>query len=121
MKNDEIFKMFTEKNLEETKIERVIKHLRKNLKNKFFEPEEKKKENLLEIFMSNQNNKLIINIVLYIRKRLENLKNLKKDLYNKQINDFKLKEEFKDVDKNIKNSIQQELVKKCLFGTNINI
>ena len=121
MKNDEIFKMFTEKNLEETKIERVIKHLRKNLKNKFFEPEEKKKENLLEIFMANQNNKMIINIVIYIRKRLENLKNLKKDLYNKQINDFKLKEEFKDVDKNIKNSIQQELVKKCLFGTNINI
>ena len=121
MKNDEIFKMFTEKNLEDNKIERVIKHLRKNLKNKFFEPEEKKKENLLEIFMSNQNNKMLINIVLYIRNRLENLKNLKKDLYNKQINDFKLKEEFKDVDKNIKNSIQQELVKKCLFGTNINI
>ena len=60
-------------------------------------------------------------MLLYIRKRLDVLQYVSEKLIENQIKTFKEKEKFMEDNYNITSYMQNELVKKCLFGTNINV
>ena len=60
-------------------------------------------------------------MLLYIRKRLDVLQYVSEKLIENQIKTFKEKEKFMEDNNNITSYMQNELVKKCLFVTNINV
>ena len=58
--------------------------------------------------------------MLYIRKRLDVLQFVSDQIINDMITSFKEKEKFTEDNKlSVKVSMQNELVKKCLFGANM--
>ena len=61
-------------------------------------------------------------MLLYIRKRLDVLQYVNEKLIQEQIKIFKEKEIHNDeINNSIRAYMQNELVKKCLFGTSINV
>ena len=111
-------KMFVEKNVEDNKEQAFIENLRDCL---FGRGSLDDSDNLLKIFQGDEQQKIIFKLILYIRKRINDLTFIKKKLIEEQINIFKEKNEKKENELNIKQLMQKELVKKCLFGSSENI
>ncbi len=80
---------------------------------------DKNEKQILKIFKTTQ--RQIFSLLLYIRKRLDVLKYVCEKIIEEQIKAFKDKEAFYEDNNTIKAFMQNELVKKCLFGTTINI
>ena len=117
-RNEETIKMFGEKTLEDNKEEAFIENLRDCL---FGRGSLDNTDNLLKIFQGDEQQKIIFKLILYIRKRLNDLSFIKKKLIDEQINIFKEKNDQKENELNVKQLMQKELVKKCLFGSSENI
>ena len=117
-RNEETMKMFCEKNMEDNKEEAFINNLRDCL---FGRGSLDNTDNLLKIFQGDEQQKIIFKLILYIRKRLNDLTFIKKKLVEEQINIFKEKNDQKENELNVKQLMQKELVKKCLFGSSENI
>jgi len=117
-RNEETMKMFVEKNVEDNKEQAFIENLRDCL---FGRGSLDNSDNLLKIFQGDEQQKIIFKLILYIRKRINDLTFIKKKLIEEQINIFKEKNEKKENELNIKQLMQKELVKKCLFGSSENI
>ena len=117
-RNEETMKMFGEKTIEDNKEQAFIENLRDCL---FGRGNLDNTDNLLKIFQGDEQQKVIFKLILYIRKRLNDLNFIKKKLIEEQINIFKEKNERNEIELNVKQLMQKELVKKCLFGSSENI
>ena len=117
-RNEETMKMFGEKTIEDNKEQAFIENLRDCL---FGRGSLDNTDNLLKIFQGDEQQKVIFKLILYIRKRLNDLNFIKKKLIEEQINIFKEKNERNEIELDVKQLMQKELVKKCLFGASENI
>ena len=117
-RNEETMKMFGEKTIEDNKEQAFIENLRDCL---FGRGNLDNTDNLLKIFQGDEQQKVIFKLILYIRKRLNDLNFIKKKLIEEQINIFKEKNERNEIELDVKQLMQKELVKKCLFGASENI
>ena len=108
-----------ERGIEEAKIIELIHSLRQGLFGRF--KTDKNEKQILKIFKTNNTQRQIFSLLLYIRKRLDVLQYVSEKIIEEQIKAFKDKEEFYEDNNTIKAYMQNELVKKCLFGTAINI
>ena len=82
---------------------------------------DKNEKQILKIYKTNNAQRQIFGFLFYIRKRLDVLQYVSEKIIEEQIKAFKDKEEFYEDNNTIKAYMQNELVKKCLFGTAINI
>ena len=108
-----------ERGIEEAKIIELIHSLRQGLFGRF--KTDKNEKQILKIFKTNNTQRQIFSLLLYIRKRLDVLQYVSEKIIEEQIKSFKEKESFFEDNNTIKVYMQIELVKKCLFGTAINI
>jgi hypothetical protein len=108
-----------ERGIEEAKIIELIHSLRQGLFGRF--KTDKNEKQILKIFKTNNTQRQIFSLLLYIRKRLDVLQYVSEKIIEEQIKAFKDKEEFYEDNNTIKAYMQNELVKKWLFGTAINI
>ena len=119
-KNQDIFnRINAEKGIEEAKFIELIQNLREGLFGRF--KTDKNEKQILKIFKTNNTQRRVFSLLLYIRKRLDVLQYVSEKLIENQIKTFKEKEKFMEDNNNITSYMQNELVKKCLFGTNINV
>ena len=118
-KNEETLKMFVDKNIEEKKDEALIKGLREHLFGKNKRGNEERE--LLKIFQGDEKQKRIIGLILYIRERMDYLENIRKNMIEEQIINFKERQDVNEINLDVKQLMQKELVKKCLFGSSSNI
>ena len=118
-KNEDTLKMFVDKNIEEKKDEALIKGLRENLFGKNKRGNEERE--LLKIFQGDEKQKRIIGLILYIRERMDYLENIRKNMIEEQIINFKERQDVNEINLDVKQLMQKELVKKCLFGSSSNI
>ena len=120
-KNTDMFnKVYAEKGLEEEKILDLINSLREGLFGRF--RTDKKEKEIFKIFKGDNARKQIFSLLLYIRKRLDVLEYVSNKLIEDMIVKFKEKEKFSEENNfSVRVSMQNELVKKCLFGTIINV
>ena len=117
---DMLNRINAERGIEEAKIIELIKSLREGLFGRF--KTDKNEKQIFKIFKSNNLTRKIFSLLLYIRKRLDVLQYVNEKLIQEQIKIFKEKEIFNDENNNsIRAYMQNELVKKCLFGTSINV
>jgi hypothetical protein len=118
-RNEETMKMFVDKKIEENKDEALIEGLKEDLlgRNK----EKKHESELFRILKGDDKQKNIAGLILYIRDRLDYLYNHKEEIIEEQINKFKERQEMNEMDLDVKQLMQKELVKKCLFGSSSNI
>ena len=72
---------------------------------------------LLKIFEDDKKQQRILAVILYIRQRLVDLNLIKKKMIEEQINIFKDSQKFDEINLDMKQLMQKELVKKCLFGS----
>ena len=120
-KNDEMFKIFTGKNLEDEQIEKIISEIKENIFKKNLSNVNKEKD-LLKIFMKNEKQRNILNIIIYIKNKLNDLKDKKNSLITNKIQDIKERENDVKINETVKSYMQKELIRKSLFGTfNINL
>ena len=108
-----------ERGIEEAKIIELIHSLRQGLFGRF--KTDKNEKQILKIFKTNNTQRQIFSLLLYIRKRLDVLQYVSEKIIEEQIKSFKEKESFFEDNNTIKVYMQNELVKKCLFGTNMNV
>ncbi len=73
---------------------------------------------LLKIFEGDKRQQKILAVILYIRQRIADLDFIKKKIIEEQINIFKDSQKFDEINLDMKQLMQKELVKKCLFGSN---
>ena len=120
-KNTDMFnKVYAEKGLEEEKILDLINNLREGLFGRF--RSDKKEKEIFKIFRGDNARKQIFSLLLYIRKRLDVLEYVTNKIIEDMIVKFKEKEKFSEENNfSVRVSMQNELVKKCLFGTIINV
>ncbi len=120
-KNTDMFnKVYAEKGLEEEKILDSINNLREGLFGRF--RSDKKEKEIFKIFQGDNARKQIFSLLLYIRKRLDVLEFVSNKIIEDMIVKFKEKEKFSEENNfSVRVSMQNELVKKCLFGTIINV
>ena len=120
-KNTDMFnKVYAEKGLEEEKILDLINNLREGLFGRF--RSDKKEKEIFKIFRGDNARKQIFSLLLYIRKRLDVLEFVSNKIIEDMIVKFKEKEKFSEENNfSVRVSMQNELVKKCLFGTIINV
>ena len=119
-KNKDIFnRINAEKGIEEAKFIELIQNLREGLFGRF--KTDKNEKQILKIFKTNNTQRRVFSLLLYIRKRLDVLQYVSEKLIENQIKTFKEKEKFMEDNNNITSYMQNELVKKCLFVTNINV
>ena len=120
-KNDEMFKIFTGKNLEDEQIEKIISEIKENIFKKNLSNLNKEKD-LLKIFMKNEKQRNILNIIIYIKNKLNDLKDKKNSLITNKIQDIKERENDVKINETVKSYMQKELIRKSLFGNfNINL
>ena len=112
-------RMNSERGYEEAKMIELIHSLRQGLFGRF--KTDKNEKEILKIFKTNNTQRQLFSLLLYIRKRLDVLQYVTDKLIEEQIKVFKDKEAYYEDNNTIKAYMQNELVKKCLFGTNINI
>jgi hypothetical protein len=116
-----MFKIFSGKNLEEEQIEQIISEIKENIIKKNISNKNKEKD-LLEIFMKNEKQRNILNIIIYIKKKLIDLKEKKHTIITNKIQDIKERENDVKIKETVKSSMEKELIRKCLFGSfNINL
>jgi hypothetical protein len=109
-----------ERGIEEAKIIELIKSLREGLFGRF--KTDKNEKQIFKIFKTNNLTRKIFSLLLYIRKRIDVLQYVNEKLIQEQIKIFKEKEIHNDeINNSIRAYMQNELVKKCLFGTTINV
>ena len=113
-RNEETMRMFGDKN-EIDKDEEFIENLRDCL---FGRKSLNDPNSLLKIFEGDKKQQKILSIILYIRQRLVDLNFIKKKMIEEQINIFKESQKFDEINLDMKQLMQKELVKKCLFGSN---
>ena len=75
---------------------------------------------LLKLFEGDQRQKKILNVILYIRQKLHELNSIKKKIKDEQILIFKESQKYDESELDVKQLMQKELVKKCLFGFSAN-
>ena len=65
----------------------------------------------------------LFNLIIYTRNRIEELRNQREKLRKQQIDDYKerLEKDKEAINVTLKKSMQNELVKACLFGVNVQI
>ena len=112
-RNEETMRMFGDKN-EVDKDEEFIKNLRECL---FGRKSLNDPNSLLKIFEGDKKQQRILTVILYIRQRLVDLNLIKKKMIEEQINIFKDSQKFDEINLDMKQLMQKELVKKCLFGS----
>ena len=118
-RNEETMKMFVDKKIEENKDEALIEGLKEDLLGR--NNEKKHESELFRILKGDDKQKNIAGLILYIRDRLDYLYNHKEEIIEEQINKFKERQEMNEMDLDVKQLMQKELVKKCLFGSSSNI
>ena len=118
-KNSDMFnRVYTERELEEDKLVQIIEALKQGLFGRF--KADKKEKEIIKIFKGDATRRQIFSLLLYIRKRLDVLQFVSDQIINDMITSFKEKEKFTEDNKlSVKVSMQNELVKKCLFGANM--
>ena len=117
---DMLNRINAERGIEEAKIIELIKSLREGLFGRF--KTDKNEKQIFKIFKTNNLTRKIFSLLLYIRKRLDVLQYVNEKLIQEQIKIFKEKEIHNDeINNSIRAYMQNELVKKCLFGTSINV
>ena len=98
----------------------LINNLREGLFGRF--RSDKKEKEIFKIFRGDNARKQIFSLLLYIRKRLDVLEYVSNKIIEDMIVKFKEKEKFSEENNfSVRVSMQNELVKKCLFGTIINV
>ena len=112
-RNEETMRMFGDKN-EVDKDEEFIENLRECL---FGRKSLNDPNSLLKIFEGDKKQQRILAVILYIRQRLVDLNLIKKKMIEEQINIFKDSQKFDEINLDMKQLMQKELVKKCLFGS----
>ena len=119
-RNDETMRMFSYKSHDENKDEEIIEKLKKNLfnKNNFNNDEEGE---LLKLFQGDKKQQNVLSLIIYIRKRMEYLTNLRQSIIQEQIKIYKERTDIDESNLNINQLMERELIKKCLFGSNYNI
>ena len=117
-RNEETMKMFVDKKIEENKDEALIEGLKEDLLGR--NNEKKHESELFRILKGDDKQKNIAGLILYIRDRLDYLYNHKEEIIEEQINKFKERQEMNEMDLDVKQLMQKELVKKCLFGSDSN-
>ena len=119
-RNDETMRMFSYKSHDENKDEEIIEKLKKNLfnKNNFNNDEEGE---LLKLFQGDMKQQNVLSLIIYIRKRMEYLTNLRQSIIQEQIKIYKERTDIDESNLNINQLMERELIKKCLFGSNYNI
>ena len=116
-KNEETIRMFAEKNIEDNKDEILIEKFRECL---FGRTNYHTTDSLLKLFEGDQRQKKILNVILYIRQKLNELNLIKKKIKDEQILIFKESQKYDESELDVKQLMQKELVKKCLFGVSAN-
>jgi hypothetical protein len=116
-KNEETIRMFAEKNIDDNKDEILIEKLRECL---FGRTNYHTTNSLLKLFEGDQRQKKILNVILYIRQKLHELNSIKKKIKDEQILIFKESQKYDESELDVKQLMQKELVKKCLFGVSAN-
>ena len=117
---DMLNRINAERGIEEAKIIELIKSLREGLFGRF--KTDKNEKQIFKIFKTNNLTRKIFSLLLYIRKRIDVLQYVNEKLIQEQIKIFKEKEIHNDeINNSIRAYMQNELVKKCLFGTTINV
>ena len=119
-KHEEAFKLFQEKREEDNKMQRLAFEIRQRLLGRISGNDE---ENILKYFLENDNHKDLFNLIIYTRNRIEELRNQREKLRKQQIDDYKerLEKDKEAINVTLKKSMQNELVKACLFGVNVQI
>ena len=113
-RNEETIRMFGDKNVID-KDEEFIENLRDCL---FGRKSLNDPNSLLKIFEGDKRQQKILAVILYIRQRIADLDFIKKKIIEEQINIFKDSQKFDEINLDMKQLMQKELVKKCLFGSN---
>ena len=117
---DMVNRLYMDRGLEEEKLYDLIQTLRQGLFGRF--KADKKEKEIIKIFKGDATRRQIFSLLLYIRKRLDVLQYVTEKITDDMINRFREKEKFSEENKfSVKVSMQNELVKKCLFGTNMNV
>ena len=116
-KNEETMRMFADKNIEENKDEILIEKFRECL---FGRTNYETTDSLLKIFEGDQKQRKILNVILYIRQKLKELNLVRKKIIEEQVSLFKESQNINESELNVKQLMQKELVKKCLFGSSAN-
>ena len=118
-RNDDTIKMFGDKSLEDNKDEELINKLKQNLFGKGnFGNEEGE---LLKIFQGDEKHQRVLSLILFIRKRMDDLNLHKKEIIQDQIKIFKERLNDDESNLNVNQLMEKELIKKCLFGSSSNI
>ena len=118
-RNDDTIKMFGDKSLEDNKDEELINKLKQNLFGKGnFGNEEGE---LLKIFQGDEKHQRVLSLILFIRKRMDDLNLHKKEIIQEQIKIFKERLNDDESNLNVNQLMEKELIKKCLFGSSSNI
>ena len=120
-KNSDMFnRLYADRGLEEEKLYDLIQTLRQGLFGRF--KADKKEKEIIKIFKGDATRRQIFSLLLYIRKRLDVLQYVTEKITEDMIIRFREKEKFSEENKfSVKVSMQNELVKKCLFGTSMNV
>lgn len=117
--HEKAFKLFQEKKEEDSKMERIAFEIRQKLLGRYCGNE----ENIINYFLKNENHKEMFNLIIYTRNKVEELRNQRESLSKAEIQKFKENEENEkhNINSNLKQSMQFELVKRSLFGDNIQV
>ena len=118
-RNEETMKMFVDKKIEENKDEALIEGLKEDLLGR--NNEKKHESELFRILQGDDKQRNIAGLILYIRDRLDYLYYHKAEIIEEQISKFKERQEMNEMDLDVKQLMQKELVKKCLFGSSKNV
>ena len=120
--NVDVMKNYLFKNVESNELNKIVHEFKKELYFGCNSDINKSKRDILNVFMGDKNNKDFFNLLVEIKANFQKLEDEKERLYEKEKQNYlKLVESNINSKASIENVIKNEMIKRCLFGTRLDI
>jgi uncharacterized protein YqeY len=120
--NVDVMKNYLFKNVESNELNKIVHEFKKELYFGCNSDINKSKRDILNVFMGDKNNKDFFNLLVEIKANFQKLEDEKERLYEKEKQNYlKLVESNINSKASIDNVIKNEMIKRCLFGTRLDI
>ena len=120
--NVDVMKNYLFKNVESNELNKIVHEFKKDLYFGCNSDINKSKRDILNVFMGDKNNKDFFNLLVDIKANYQKLEDEKERLYeNEKQNYLKLVESNINSKASIENVIKNEMIKRCLFGTRLDL
>ena len=120
--NVDVMKNYLFKNVESNELNKIVHEFKKDLYFGCNSDINKSKRDILNVFMGDKNNKDFFNLLVDIKANYQKLEDEKERLYeNEKQNFLKLVESNINSKASIENVIKNEMIKRCLFGTRLDL